>query len=214
MTDKSELVVAQDTSTVSRKLVDMGDETFAERVEAYPPKHLITDDDGPSARLRVDVGQTSFFAGREFRTFIRFNIANGASLYLRFSCPVNFILFDERIALNSGEIDHTAYRVVSDVSGTWSQRPSIGRNIMSERPVPYYYPVGMLEYGGSFNVSPSDEVGPPMLPKTSGATAQQSTIPAGNSRERGLSAGTYYLKMTAVSGPAVGVYYLDWEERP
>lgn len=32
----------------------------------YPPLKLMTDADGDNARLRVDVGQTGFFDGREF----------------------------------------------------------------------------------------------------------------------------------------------------
>ena len=48
-------------------LVDRGDGTHAERVEAYPPAKLMTDGDGPYSRIRVDTGQTGFFAGREAR---------------------------------------------------------------------------------------------------------------------------------------------------
>lgn len=177
-------------------------------------RDLLTSSNRGTRRVRVDVGQTSFFEGREFRTFVRLNIPQGQSLYMCFTCPVNFILHDERLVVNSGEADHTAYRVVSDITGTWTPRPAIGRNIMTDRPTPPYAAQGALEYGGSFSVNPTDEVGPPMIPKTSGATAQQSTVPSGNSRERGLAPGTYYLKLTAVSGPLVGVYYLDWEERP
>lgn len=214
MTDETRNETASDGSVIQVRMTQRDDGTHAERVEAYPPAVLMTDGDGPSARLRVDPAQTSFFAGREFRTFVRLNIPQGQSLYMRFTCPVDFIIHSELIALNSGEIDHTAYRVVTDVAGVWEPRPKIGRNIMAERPQPFYSPQGVLETGGSFTVNAADEVGPPMIPKTSGATAQQTTIPSGNSQERGLSAGSYYLKATAVSGPAVGVYYLSWEERP
>lgn len=47
---------------IAKRLIDRQDGTYAERVEAYPPKVLMTDDDGPYARVRVDVGQTGFFA--------------------------------------------------------------------------------------------------------------------------------------------------------
>lgn len=214
MTDETRNETASDGSVIQVRMTQRDDGTHAERVEAYPPKKLLTDLDGPSARLRVDQGQTSFFAGKEFRTFVRLNLAQGASLYMRFTCPVDFILHDERLVINSGEADHTAYRVVTDVAGAWTPRPVIGRNIMTERPTPYYVAQGVLETGGSFTVNAADEVGPPMIPKTQGATAQQSTVPSGNSRERGLAPGTYYMKLTAVSGPLVGAYYLDWEERP
>lgn len=214
MTDEVRHIVAGDGSVIPVKMTDIGGGLNAERVEAYPPKKLMTDNDGPNARMRVDQGQTSFFSGKEFRTFLRLNMAQGETLYMRFTCPVDFILHDERLVLNSGEADHTAYRFVSNIAGVWTPRPTIGRNIMAERPTPYYAAQGGLEYGGSFTVNAADEVGPPMIPKTQGATAQQSTVPSGNSRERGLAAGTYYLKLTAVGGPLTGVYYLDWEERP
>lgn len=48
---------------VRKLLVDRQDGTFAERVEAYPPAKLMTDDDGNYSRLRVDVGQTGFLQG-------------------------------------------------------------------------------------------------------------------------------------------------------
>jgi hypothetical protein len=50
---------------VRKLLIDRNDGAFAERVEAYPPTKLMTDNDGDYARLRVDVWQTGFFAGRE-----------------------------------------------------------------------------------------------------------------------------------------------------
>ena len=64
-------------------LTDMGDGTHAERVEAYPPKVLMTDGNGTYARMRVDVGQTGFFAGREARTFHEFAIPTGQSQIIK-----------------------------------------------------------------------------------------------------------------------------------
>lgn len=46
---------------IRKLLVDRGDGTFAERVEAYPPKVLMTDSDGAYSRIRVDVGHDWFF---------------------------------------------------------------------------------------------------------------------------------------------------------
>lgn len=184
-------------------------------VQSQSMRDLTTSANREYRRVRVDMGQTGFFEGREFRTFKRLNMATNDVLYMRFTCPVDFILFDERITLNSGEIDHTAYREATNITGTWEELPVIGRNIMSNRPKPYYEPVGVLEFlqpGGSF--VPGVEVGPPLIPKTSGATAQQSSIPSGNSRERGLAGATYYLTSTCIGGPLKGVYYLDWEEKP
>ena len=68
---------------ITKALVDHADGTWKERVEAYPPVRLMTDNDGPFARLRVDVGQTGFFAGRTFRTFQKLTVASGTSRVIR-----------------------------------------------------------------------------------------------------------------------------------
>lgn len=64
-------------------MTDRGDGTHAIRMEAYPPRVLMTDGDGQYARLRVDVGQTGFFPGREFRTFLEFSIFTGATQVIK-----------------------------------------------------------------------------------------------------------------------------------
>jgi hypothetical protein len=52
----------------------------------------MTDGDGDFSRLRVDVGQTGFFAGREARTFYEFTIASGATQVIKVVAPVNTIV--------------------------------------------------------------------------------------------------------------------------
>ena len=174
------------------------------------PTDLLTSNREAFRRMRVDVGQTGLFEGREFRTFKRFDLGNGAALNMRFVSPVPFILFDESIVITGGEVDSTAFRTASDVAGAWTPITAIGRNIMPTRPEPYYQPQARLEFGGTY--TPGDEVGPPILVKAATATAQQTSI-SGSSRERALDAGTYYIRLTAVSA-AKGCYYIDWEERP
>lgn len=179
------------------------------------PHDIYTSKNENFRRLSVDVAQTGNSEGREFRTFRRINITNGTTVYFRFVSPVDFILWDERITLSDGWIDHTAYRVVSDVAGTWTDLPQIGRNVSSDRPTPFYTPQAKLQTGGTFTFSAADEVGPPIIVRTTSATAQATSVPGGTSRERILLAGTYYLKMTAMgNSAAVGCYYLDWEEKP
>lgn len=178
------------------------------------PHDVYTSANEKFRRFQVDVAQTGTDEGREFRTFMRFNIPNTTSVYMRFVSPVNFILFDERIVLVDGWIDSTAYRVVSDVAGVWTDLPQIGRNISSDRPTPFYTPVAKMQFGGTFTALEADEVGPPIMVRTPTTSAQATSIPNGNARERVLGAGTYYIKMTAMgNGNAVGCYYLDWEER-
>ena len=71
------------------------------------PFKLLTDKDGPSARLRVDVAQTGFFAGRECRSFIRLNIAASSSLVVRVVSPIDFIVFI-LLGDDSNNVDHQA----------------------------------------------------------------------------------------------------------
>lgn len=179
------------------------------------PHDLYTSVNEKFRRVQVDVAQTGNDEGREFRTFLRFNIPTGNTVYMRFVSPINFILFDERIVLVDGWIDATAYRVVDNVAGVWADMPVIGRNISSDRPLPFYTPVAKMQTGGTFTSLAADEVGPPILVRSPTATSQGTSIPGGNSRERILAAGTYYLKLTSMGNSnANGCYYLDWEEKP
>lgn len=179
------------------------------------PKDAYTSVNEGFRRLQVDVAQTGLTEGREFRTFYRLNIPTGNTVYLRFTSAVDFVIYGEQIVLADGWIDSTAYRIVDNVAGTWTDRPTIARNITTDRPTPFYVSQAKLQVGGTYTFLAADEVGPPIIVRAASATAQTSSIPAGNSRERYLLAGTYYLKMTAMgTGTAVGCYYLDWEELP
>lgn len=175
------------------------------------PEDVFTSKNHGHRRWQVDVGQTGLTEGREFRTFVRFNIGTGAKLYMRFTSPVPFVIFDETIVISDGEIDSTASRTATSVSGSWTPAPQIGRSTAPDRPFPYYTPQALLDYGGTY--TPGVEVGPPILIKTSGATGQQTSVHGSNSRERKLDAGTYYIYISAITA-AKGCYYLEWEEKP
>jgi hypothetical protein len=86
------------------KLIDMGDTTFANRVEAHPPLKLMTDENGDYARIRVDSGQTGFFVGKEARTFYEFSIASGATQVIKVVSPVDTILQTFGVELDLAEL--------------------------------------------------------------------------------------------------------------
>lgn len=69
---------------------------------------LLTSENPGFGRLRVDVAQTGFFEGREFRSFYEFNIPQGQSVTGRFSSPVDFILFQQSLSVDAGGIRMTA----------------------------------------------------------------------------------------------------------
>ena len=89
---------------VRKLLVNSSDGTYAERVEAYPPVKLMSDNDGDHARLRVENGQTGFFAGREARTFYEFSIASGATQVIKVVAPVDTIVEDLALELDLASV--------------------------------------------------------------------------------------------------------------
>lgn len=192
---------------------DMGDGTFASVVLAHPPYDLLTDADGtgPNRRLRVDVGQTGFFAGREARTFYEFpSITAASTLVIRAVTPVNTVLWDLSVMLRSGEAK--VYTVVGGAAGgTFSTTlPIIGTNTMSSIPQPPYSHQMVITAGGTHS---GGTVIDELWISAGTNPALSSTSRAGADTERGVPAGTYYFLITAIAD-AVGLVTARWEERP
>lgn len=177
------------------------------------PDDLYTD---PVARrIRVDVGQTGFFAGREFRSYYEMNIAGGSTVNLLFTSPVNFILWEQTLSLDAGGRRATVH-VGATPTGTWTPLPVIGRNRMTDRPQPYYQPVSSLSFGGGFTGGTVVEVIRARTGSNQGNN-RSSTVGTRQSDERGLPAGDYIISlspMTGVTDAAEGLYLIEWEERP
>lgn len=179
-------------------------------------RRLITSDPdslNSRPRLRVDIGQTSFFEGREFRTFFEFNIASGATAVLKYVSTVNFVLSRQELNLDDGKIRLSVVASGGTEGGTFSTAlPIIGRNRMSERPTPNYASQVAVSTGGTHTGGIEVEV---IRLVTSNATAQQISVGSSVSDERGLPAGTYYVRLNNFgSGDATGTYNISWEERP
>lgn len=176
---------------------------------------MVTSDVAGFRRLRVDVAQTGFFAGREFRSFLELNISSGATQVIKFSSTVDFILAAQSIVIGDGHIRFTA-QTDGTPGGTFgTPMPVIGKNRMlgtKNRQQPYYTSNVTLSTGGTYTGGTPLEV---VRVKASGATAQQSTVGGEVGTERGLPAGDYYLKLENIgNGSVTGVYTLSWEERP
>ena len=160
----------------------------------------------------MDVGQTGFFAGREFRTFREINIAAGQSLVLKFVVPINVILEQQGIELDSGSI-----RITNSVGGTpggsfAETLPVLGKNNMSERPTPLYTPQVVVTAGGTITGATTLDVHRVVAAT---ATAQQSTVGNVVGDERGIAANTYHVTYENFgSGAATGTLWFIWEERP
>ena len=191
-------------------LVDRQDGTYAERVEAYPPAKLMTDGDGEYARLRVDSGQTGFFAGREARTFYEFSIPTGSSQVIKVVSPVNTI-----VQLFGIELDLAALRLELVVGGTeggtfGSPLPVFKTNTMSTQSG--YLPQATMATGGTHTGGTVVD----LLTAISGANANKSTSQSvSENLPNAFSAGTFYIRLINTDGAtAKGIFRARWEERP
>lgn len=191
-------------------LVDRGDGTHAERVEAYPPAKLMTDGDGDYARLRVDVGQTGFFAGREARTFYEFTIASGETQVIKVVSPTNTI-----VQMFSVELELASIRVELVNGGTEggtfnTALPIFKTNTMST--ASSYTPQVTMNRGGTHTGGTVVD----LLTAVSGANPNKSVASsASENLPQGFSAGTFYIRLINTDGAtATGVFKARWEERP
>ena len=194
---------------VTKLLVDRQDGTYAERVEAYPPKVLMTDSDGPYARLRVDVGQTGFWAGREAYTFHEFSIPTASSQVIKVVTPVNAVV--QRFTM---ELDLASIRLELVTGGTEggtfsTALPIFRSNAMTTALA--YSPQVTMAYGGTHTGGTVVDV----LTVISGDKLQKSTAAtATEDLPLGFPPGTYYIRITNTDGAtAAGIFRAHWEER-
>ena len=177
---------------------------------------LLTDRQGPSQRLRVDPGQTGFFAGRMFRSYLEQVIpVAGPSVQARFTSPVDFILWSQTLTLTQGALRVEIFTGATP-GGSWTTLPAIGVNRMAERPQPYYTPLCTVEYGGTFTGGTAVDL---LMVRAAGQNGQASNVGGDGGSERGLPAGTYYIRFSTLTGglnvtdAAQMLYALTWEER-
>ena len=194
---------------VRKLLVDRGDNTYAERVEAYPPAVLMTDGDGPYARVRVDVGQTGFFAGREFRCLHEFSIASGATQVIKVVAPINTIvqMFSADLELAELRIE---LRVGGTEGGTFSTAvPIFKTNTMTT--ASNYTGQVTMHTGGTHTGGTLVDV----ITLISGANANKATqSTTSDELPNGFAAGTFYIKLINTDGAtATGIFRARWEER-
>ena len=190
-------------------LVDRGDGTHAERVEAYPPTKLMTDGDGDYARMRVDVGQTGFFAGREARTFYEFSIPSGTEQVIKVVSQSDTIVQVFAVELELAEI-----RVELVVGGTEggtfnTPLPIFKTNTMSTAST--YTPQVTMNLGGTHTGGTVVD----LLTAVSGPNPNKSVASsASENLPQGFSAGTFYIRLINTDGAtASGIFRARWEER-
>jgi len=204
-----------------RRIIDMGDGTWSERVVAAPPFDLLTDGgDGPVRRLRVDAGQTGFFGRRMWAINYEFASTNpiaATPLVFRVIIPVNFIIHAHTLTLDQGGATLRTYAAAQGVAGGTfaSAHTPVSENSMTEQAA--YTFQSQIASGGTFTPNVGQVPLTPLRVRTAGATAQQSSVGGEAVSEKGRVAGTYYAviaRMTGVSGDCTGTYNLVIEERP
>lgn len=166
------------------------------------------------ARMRVDVANTAFWVGKEFRISREYSVA-ATPLFFRFSAPVPFILQLQSLSCDTGNIRFRAYRSTQGTEGgTFDIPEPIYRNSLLPESQDLDPQVTIFT-GGSFTPDGGQVAVETIRLRTSGATAQRTSVTGAIGDERGLSAGTYYLMLGRMDGTdtAEGVFDLKWEER-
>lgn len=188
---------------------------------AWPPLNMTTDaGTGPSARYRVDVGQTGFFARRMWSLSYEFASTNpiaATPLVFRFIIPINFIVHAHSLSVDQGGITLRTYSASQGTpSGTFgTAHTAVSENTMTEQPA--YSFQSAIASGGVFTPSGGAVPITALRVRSASATAQQSSVGSDAISEKGRSAGTYFAvlaRMTNVNGDCTGVYNLVIEERP
>ena len=187
-----------------KKLIDRGDGTHAERVEAYPPIKLMTDGDGDFARMRVDVGQTNFWAGKQFRTFQKLSVASGASVAIRATVGVNIVLYETSFTTEDSSIE-VQLRVGGTAAGPWTSIPVIRKNTMTTAPV--IASQVTMDYDGG-------HTGGTLIDLIRVTAGNKTASVGGGDSERGVGPGTYYYVVTNTGKLTATVVFSGfWEER-
>lgn len=181
------------------------------RTEATPPDDLISGGgiEGTNPRIRVDVGEPSFFDGRQFRTFLEYNLAAAATLAIKVTIPINIILYGLSLEVITGEARLSTVAGGTE-GGTFSTPlPIIARNSMTERPTPLYVPQVTLATGGTHTDGTVIDL---LWVKTADNANFSTSVGNVIGDERGVGPGLAYFRLEAVSA-AAGVIRARWEER-
>jgi hypothetical protein len=175
------------------------------------PSVLYTDGGfGPYSRLRVDVDQTSFWQGLQYRSFREINIPSGTTEVIKVVVPVNTVLFDVSLTLDASSV---RLRTLSGgtAGGTFGTiLPVLRKSTMTDTPV--ILAQNSLSSGGTHSGGSDIDV---IRLVVAGATAQQSSVGSKPYDQRGVGPGTYYWRLENIgNAAATGVFSCWWEERP
>ena len=162
-------------------------------------------------RLRVDAGQTSFFNGRQFRTFKELSIPVGTSYVVSVNVGVDTVLFDVNLSIDAGSV-----RLKTYVGGTPGATPTetvpvIPKNTIPSTPA-YTSQNSLLGLQTTFTGGVLIDV---VRVVSANATAQQTSVGSSSFSERGIAPNPNYFWVfeNFGVGTATGVFSSFWEER-
>jgi hypothetical protein len=193
------------------RLVNMGDGTFATRTEAHPPNRLLSENgNSPYDRLKVTVGRSCFFAGRQRSTFYQYSIPTGETRVIKVVAGVDTLVQSFGATLNVA-----ALRVELVSGGTeggtfGTALPVLQTNTMTT--VGEYTSQVTLAVGGTHSGGTIIDV----LDLNAGTPARQAVAASATESEPiGFAPGTYYIRLVNTDGAtATGIFKARWEERP
>lgn len=169
-------------------------------------------DPGAAGRIRVDEGSMGFYAGREFRMFVEFDIPPGGEIWVKHTITKNFILHDQRIVLESSTVRWTANAAVATSPGPWTGATFRRRNQMTDQKQPMFVSGSTIEISTTTGAATGGIVVDAMrVAAGNGAGSSSNTQNAGL---RGLAPNVYHARIQNLGAQnAVGVYDWWWEER-
>ena len=161
--------------------------------------------------MRVDVGQTGFFAGREFFTFHEFSIPSGESITIRATALTDVHLQRFIVDLWTAEL-RIEFVAGGTSSGTYNVDLPVLRSNMTSTIDATYNAQTTLDTGGTFTGGTLIDV---IQLYAVSNPAKGSAVEGGGDAVLGFGIGIYHIKLININSVnANGVFKARWEERP
>lgn len=176
----------------------------------YPSKCQLPSSLLAGNRIRVDVGEASFFEGRQFRIAHEFAVDQNDRQVIKVDIGADTILTRSETSVDQAGVRY--YIAVGGTpSGTFDQPITvIPKNTMSDAGA--YTSQMAFNWGGDITGEDDSIVARVRV----GNSNQRGTSVSGDLQARGFGASTVYLVIEPLDGTsatAMGVLYLEWEER-
>lgn len=210
MVDRYETVVTKLGHEVDLAYVEQRDGTHAWRVVAEAPEDQYTDLNGDFRRLRVDPGNTAFYAGRQFDVIYDLSIAQGATQVFKHVSAEDFILLSLEVRIIAGKLKMTLFEDGSE-GGTFNTSLAINATNKMSTAGPYVSDTAVTTGGTHSGGTARDMV----YADATVQGSQTAAVAANEDDALGFPAGTYYVTIQNIgTGTVTGVYHKRWDERP